>query len=103
MTLEQLRIFIAVVDTGGFSSAARALYISHSTTSRQVSALEESLGVRLLVRTSRSVSPTDKGRVLYDRAKALLESEAALRRELSASGGRESESPRRESFRYRNG
>lgn len=52
MDYEQLKAFIAVVDEGGFTRAAQALYISHSTTSRSVSALEERLGIRLLERDS---------------------------------------------------
>ena len=64
MNFEQLKIFLAVVDHGNFTKAAEALYISHSTTSRNVSALEEELGVRLLARDNRSVSLTPAGKLL---------------------------------------
>lgn len=84
MTFEQLRIFVSVAESGGFTSAARALYISHSTTSRQVSALEESLGVRLFERTSRSVRLTRAGERLYERGKRLLEEAEAIEAELSS-------------------
>ena len=47
MQLEQLKIFVAVARCGSFTAAAKQLYISHSTTSRAVAALEDELGVRL--------------------------------------------------------
>ncbi len=72
MELEQLRIFSAVARYGGFSAAARKLYISHSTTSRAVAALEAELGVRLFERSSHEVSLTVAGKVLLDEAGALL-------------------------------
>lgn len=72
MDLEQLRIFSAVARYGGFSAAARKLYISHSTTSRAVAALEAELGVRLFERSSHKVSLTAAGKVLLDEAGALL-------------------------------
>ena len=53
MELEQLRIFLAAAEDGGFSPAARRLYISHSTVSRTVAALERELGVQLFVRSNR--------------------------------------------------
>jgi len=65
MNFEQLKIFLAVVDFKSFSKAADALYISHSTTSRNVAALEESIGVRLLMRDNRSVRLTPAGEILY--------------------------------------
>ena len=78
MELEQLRIYLAVVENASFTKAAEALYISHSTTSRTVSALEESLGVRLLTRDSRSVKPTEAGRLLFERGRALVDEALAL-------------------------
>lgn len=78
MELEQLRIYLAVVEHASFTKAAAALYISHSTTSRTVSALEESLGVRLLTRDSRSVRTTEAGRILYEQGRALLEQAQAI-------------------------
>lgn len=74
MNFEQLEIFIAVADCGSFTKAAEAMYISHSTTSRNVAALEESLGVRLLDRDSRSVRLTPAGELLYREGGELLES-----------------------------
>ena len=91
MELEQLRIYLAVVENASFTKAAEALYISHSTTSRTVSALEESLGVRLLTRCSRSVSTTEAGRLLYNEGRGLLAQadalEAAVRAAADTVGG----------------
>ena len=72
MELEQLRIFTALCETGGFSAAARKLYKSHSSVSRAVSALERELGAPLCVRDSRSFALTEAGERLYEGAKALL-------------------------------
>ena len=72
MELEKLRIFLAVADSGGFSRGARQLYISHSTTSRAVSALEEELGVRLIERDNRVQRLTPAGEQLATEARALL-------------------------------
>jgi len=81
MELEQLRIFVAVAECGSFSRGARRLYISHSTTSRAVSALEEELGVRLLERGNRVLGLTAAGETLLQEARTLLErSEQAARR-----------------------
>ncbi|MCL2343512.1 MAG: LysR family transcriptional regulator [Firmicutes bacterium] len=72
MDLNQLRIFLAVVNCGSFTRAAESLYISHSTTSRSVAALEEALGVRLLHRDNHSVRLTPAGELLYREGKQLL-------------------------------
>lgn len=72
MNFEQLKIFLAVVDFKSFTKAADALYISHSTTSRNVAALEESMGVRLLVRDNRSVRLTPAGEILYREGQKLI-------------------------------
>ncbi len=73
MDLEKLRIFLAVADCGSFSRGARTLYISHSTTSRAVAALEEELGVRLLERDNRVLGLTPAGERLCEEARLLLE------------------------------
>lgn len=73
MNFEQLRIFISVVENGSFTKAAEKMYISHSTTSRNVSALEENLGTVLLIRDSRGLRLTDSGSLLFLEGKLLLE------------------------------
>ena len=72
MELEKLRIFVAVAERGSFSRGARELYISHSTTSRAVSALEEELGVRLLERNNRILGLTAAGELLLKESESLL-------------------------------
>ena len=73
MELEQLRIFLAVAEHRSFSAAARALFVSHSTTSRAVAALERELGAALLLREGRTVRLTREGEILQAEAKRLLE------------------------------
>jgi DNA-binding transcriptional LysR family regulator len=67
-----MEAFISVVEQGGFTSAASKLGISKSAISKHVSGLETRLGVRLLNRTTRRVSPTELGLSYYDRAIAIL-------------------------------
>jgi DNA-binding transcriptional LysR family regulator len=70
--LSSLRAFLKVVEHGSFSEAARALRVSRSAVSKDVIALEQELGVQLLVRTTRSAAPTENGRAYYERAVAIL-------------------------------
>jgi DNA-binding transcriptional LysR family regulator len=64
--------FVRVAETGSFSEAARRLGLSKSMISRQVSSLEADLGVRLLHRTTRSLSPTEAGRGYLERCQRIL-------------------------------
>ena len=61
MELNQLRIFVAVANASGFSTAAEALDMAPSSVTRAVANLERSLGVRLFSRTTRSVALTEAG------------------------------------------
>jgi DNA-binding transcriptional LysR family regulator len=70
--LSSLQAFVKVVEHGSFSEAARALRLSRSAVSKHVIALEQELGVQLLVRTTRSAAPTENGRAYYERAVAIL-------------------------------
>jgi len=80
MELEQIRVFIAVAQTGSFSLAARRLFISHSTTSRTVSALEEELGARLIQReNSRVMGLTPAGKIVLEQGGALLKDAERLK------------------------
>ena len=63
----QMMIFARTVQEGGFSAAARALDLTPSAVSKQISRLEDRLGVRLLNRTTRHISPTEEGRAFYER------------------------------------
>jgi DNA-binding transcriptional LysR family regulator len=64
--------FVRVVETGSLSAAARSIPASLTSVSRQIAGLEAHYGAALLVRTTRQMSPTDAGRLLYDRAKSIL-------------------------------
>lgn len=75
--LSEMEAFISVVDQGGFTGAASKLGISKSAISKHVSGLEARLGVRLLNRTTRRVSPTELGLTYYDRAVHVLSSALA--------------------------
>lgn len=72
MELEQLRLFLAAAEHRGFSPAARALYTSHSTLSRAVSALEEELGLPLFIREHKVLTLTPAGEFLRQRAAEIL-------------------------------
>ncbi|MEX3314085.1 LysR family transcriptional regulator [Sulfitobacter sp. PS-8MA] len=76
--LECDRMFVAVMETGSFVSAADRLKTSAGQASKLVSRLETDLGVRLLNRTTRSVSPTEAGQAYYDRLRPLLDEHDAL-------------------------
>ena len=58
VTIDQLRVFRRVAETGSFSAVARELGTIQPTVSKQLTALEDHLGVRLLNRTTRQLSPT---------------------------------------------
>src|SRR3979490_1807193 len=86
--LAALEIFVLVVDTGSFSAVARYQRIGQPAVSKAVVQLEEWLGVSLLMRSTRSVVPTEAGRIFYERAKRTIEEaeEAVLAARGSASG-----------------
>lgn len=86
--LAALEIFVRVVDTGSFSAVARHQRIGQPAVSKAVVQLEEWLGVSLLLRSTRSVVPTEAGRVFYERAKRTIEEadEAVAAARGSASG-----------------
>ncbi|CAB3746180.1 LysR family transcriptional regulator [Paraburkholderia humisilvae] len=69
----ELSAFIAVVEAGGFSAAARRTGDSQSAISKAIGSLEKRLGVMLLNRSTRSVTLTDQGQRYYDRTKPLVD------------------------------
>jgi DNA-binding transcriptional LysR family regulator len=69
----ELNAFIAVVEAGGFTAAARRTGDSQSAISKAIGALERRLGVVLFNRSTRNVTMTDQGQRYYDRAKPLLD------------------------------
>lgn len=74
LDLNQMALFVQVVQAGSFAKAARRLGLPPTTLSRQVAQLEDSLQTRLLHRTTRKLSLTDAGRTLFDRCAAQIES-----------------------------
>jgi DNA-binding transcriptional LysR family regulator len=72
MQLEDMRIFVTTVDARNFTAAANRLSLSKQFVSRRVMALEESLGVRLLIRNTRKLAVTDLGQEFYERARRIL-------------------------------
>ena len=80
--LAALRAFTLAADGGSFTSAARVLGLSTNAVSQRVASLERRLGVRLLNRTTRSMSVTDEGRRVYLRVRAILDDLAGIEDEL---------------------
>lgn len=72
MELRQLRYFVAVADTLNFSRAAESMFVSQSSLSKQISDLEQELGVLLFRRSKHNVELTEAGLLLMDEAKAIL-------------------------------
>lgn len=70
--LGKAAVFAAVARRGSFSAAAHELGMARSTVSEHVSALEDALGVRLLVRTTRRVSLTEEGELLAEQLRVAL-------------------------------
>ena len=89
MNFEQLRSFRAVATHGGFSKAAESLYLTQSTVSMQVRALERELGVRLFERLGRRVQLTPEGRSLLGYASRILSQAEAARKTMDAYRGLE--------------
>ena len=73
MDFKQLEAFVAVVDYGSFSEAARKLYLTQPTISAHVRSLEEELHTKLILRTTKKTTITTRGYQLYDSAVRMLE------------------------------
>ena len=70
--LNEIAIFVKVVDAGSFTGAAKSLGLPKSTVSRKITQLEERLGVRLLQRTTRTLSLTDMGSAYYSQCSRII-------------------------------
>jgi DNA-binding transcriptional LysR family regulator len=70
--LQELTAFVRAGQTGSFSRVARELGVSQPSISRMVASLEARLGVKLLLRTTRRVTPTEAGRTFLERARQIL-------------------------------
>lgn len=78
MDLEELRTFIAVVETGSYLGAARALGVSRTTLRRQVASLEARAGVPLLEGSRVGVAPTEAGQALARQGRSMMQEASAL-------------------------
>jgi DNA-binding transcriptional LysR family regulator len=67
-----MSLFVAAIDTGSLSGAARKSGVSLSSVSRHLAALEERVGTRLMIRTTRALALTEAGQRYYDKAKLVL-------------------------------
>jgi DNA-binding transcriptional LysR family regulator len=78
-----MEMFVRIVEAGSFSAAARDLNMGQPAVSKTIAGLEERLGVRLLIRSTRRLSPTEAGLAFYERALHAIaeanEAEAAAR------------------------
>ncbi len=72
--VNNLRMFVRVYELGSMSAAARDQRASPAVASSRISELEKHLGVRLFSRTTRSLQPTENGRIFYEGARRVLES-----------------------------
>lgn len=81
MELYQLKTFITVADEGHLTRASEKLHTSQPSVSAHIKSLEEELGVQLFIRTPRGMSLTKEGTLLKDRARAVLASVEAVKRE----------------------
>ncbi|WP_416048860.1 LysR substrate-binding domain-containing protein [Cupriavidus basilensis] len=81
-----METLVAVVEAGSFSGAARLLKVGQPSVSKSVAQLEEQLGVRLLVRSTRGLSPTEAGKNFYEHAKRAIEQADAAEHAARGSG-----------------
>ncbi|HEX4596922.1 MAG TPA: LysR family transcriptional regulator, partial [Burkholderiaceae bacterium] len=70
--LRAMQTFVRVVESGSFSAVAREAKATQSAISKQVAALERSLGARLLSRTTRSLALTEEGERYFEQARRLV-------------------------------
>ncbi|WRH88791.1 LysR family transcriptional regulator [Nguyenibacter sp. L1] len=86
--LQAIETFVRVMDTGSFSAAARIQNIGQPAVSKAIAQLEDWLGVRLLLRSTRGLAPTEAGMSFYERARRTIEEadEAVLAARGTAAG-----------------
>lgn len=72
--LSDMAIFVTVIEQGNFSKAAKKLGVTPSAVSRQISRLEDALGIKLLERTTRQLALTESGNLTFDYCKQMVES-----------------------------
>jgi LysR family transcriptional regulator, transcriptional activator of the cysJI operon len=83
-----LKTFVEVVNSGSLSRAAETLYVTQPAVSRRIKFMEDQYGFELLDRSGNTLRPTDAGRLVYDKARVLLDIEADLVSGLQTLDGR---------------
>jgi DNA-binding transcriptional LysR family regulator len=90
--LTSMEVYVSVIEAGSFSSAARRLELGQPAVSKSIAQLEEHLGARLLLRSTRGLTPTEAGQRFYERAKRVIEeaneAEQAVREASDSLSGR---------------
>ena len=84
ISLKAMQTFVATVEAGSLAGAARALAIGPSAVSKHLASLEETLGVRLLQRTTRSISLTNEGEYFFEECQRILADIAEARDTVAA-------------------
>ncbi len=82
MDLIKLRTFCSIAEKGNFSAVAEELFMSQSAVSQQIQALERRYGVVLFDRGSKGATLTEPGKILFDKARKILEIEDQINQEL---------------------
>lgn len=82
MDIRQLTYFVAIVEAGQITAAAKQLHMAQPPLSQQLKSLEEELGVELVKRQPRSITLTDAGKLLYHRAQQILNLTDSTKREI---------------------
>ncbi|WP_299495247.1 LysR family transcriptional regulator [uncultured Shewanella sp.] len=80
--IDDLKVYVQVIDSGHLAAAGRVLGLSATLVSRRLARLESALGVRLLARTTRRIHVTDEGKVFYARCQRILSELDDAEREL---------------------
>lgn len=87
MNLAYYANYVTIVEEGSLTAAARKLRIAQPALSNQIKALETAYGARLFHRGARNLELTDAGRILYQKAKRMIEVETAARNEIASGYG----------------
>ncbi len=85
--LDNIAVFVRVVELGNLSSAGRDMRISPAVASNRIKELEKHLGARLFNRTTRQLMPTEHGRVFYQGAKRIMEAVSEAEASVAALSG----------------
>ena len=79
MDIEKMRTFLTVADTGSFADASEILFLTASTVSKHVAALEGELGIQLLTRNAKRVALTEDGKSCIAEIRCIVDSYDVLR------------------------